>query len=150
MGNRTMPHEFAGRYKAKHPHGTQPAPHIAQALHQKVKDGRISCAAAHMIAQELNESPKQVGQTTDLLEFRISKCQLGLFGYGSKDNKVAPAKQIEPSLEKAIKNALQEGNRLSCISIWKIAQTLDCKRMEVSAACETLKTKIVSCQIGAF
>jgi len=145
-----MPHEFAGRYKAKHPEGTQPAPHITEALNPKVKDGRISCAAAHHIAQELNEPPERVGQTADLLEFRISKCQLGLFGYGSKDNKVAPAKQIEPSLEKAIKNALQEDNRLSCISIWKIAETLDCKRMEVSAACEMLKIKICACQIGAF
>jgi hypothetical protein len=145
-----MPHEFAGHYKTKHPQGTQPASYIAEALQNKVKDERISCAAAHHIAQELDESPERVGQTADLLEFRINKCQLGLFGYGSKDNKVAPAKQIEPSLEKAIQNALQEGNRLSCISVWKIAETLDCKRMEVSAACETLKIKIGACQIGAF
>ncbi len=145
-----MPHEFAGRYKTKHPQGTQPAPDIAQALQQKVKDSRISCAAAHLIAQELNESPEQVGQTADLLEFRINKCQLGLFGHGSKNNKVAPAKQVEPSLEKSIQNSLQEGNRLTCISAWKIAETLGCERREVSAACETLKIKIVSCQIGAF
>jgi len=145
-----MPHEFAGRYKAKHPRGTQPAPHITEALHPKVKDGRISCAAAHRIAQELNEPPERVGQTADLLEFRINKCQLGLFGYGSKDNKVAPAQQIEPSLEKAIQNDLQDNDRLTCISIWKIAEMLDCKRMEVSAACETLKIKIYACQIGAF
>ncbi len=145
-----MPHEFAGNYKIKHPQGTQLASHIAQALQEKVKDGRISCAAAHQIAQKLNEPPERVGQTTDLLEFRINKCQLGLFGYGAKGNKVAPAKQIEPSLEKAIQNTLQEGNRLSCISIWKIAETLDCKRMEVAAACEMLKIKIFACQIGAF
>ena len=145
-----MPHEFAGRYKTKHPQGTQPAAHIAQTLQKKVKDGRISCAAAHRIAQELNEPPERVGQTADLLEFRIGKCQLGLFGYGSKDNKVAPAKQIEPSLEKALQNALQDNDRLTCVSVWKIAETLDCKRKEVSAACETLKIKIFACQIGAF
>jgi hypothetical protein len=145
-----MPHEFAGHYKTKHPQGTQPASHIAEALQTKVKDGRISCAAVHHIAQELSESPERVGQTADLLEFRINKCQLGLFGYGSKDNKVAPAKQVEPSLEKALQNALQDGNRLSCIAAWTIAETLDCKRKEVAAACEMLKIKICDCQIGAF
>ncbi len=145
-----MPHEFAGHYKEKHPQGTQPASHIAEALQLKVKDGRISCAAAHQIANELNETPERVGQTADLSELRINRCQLGLFGYGSKDNKVAPAKQIEASLEKALQNALQEGNRLSCIAAWTIAETLDCKRKEVAAACEMLKIKICDCQIGAF
>ena len=145
-----MPHEFAGRYKEKHPEGTQPAPHIAKTLNDVVKEGRIACAIAHKIASELNEKPERVGQTIDLSEYRINKCQLGLFGYGSENNKVAPARQVEPSLEKAIQNALQEGNRLTCIAAWKIAETQDCKRMEVSAACETLKIKIVACQLGAF
>ena len=145
-----MPHEFAGHYKAKHPQGTQPDPHIAESLRQKVKDGRVSCAASHRIAKELNASPQRVGQNIDLLEFRIHKCQLGLFGYGKEGDKVQPADRIESSLEKEIQAALEDGRRLSCASAWRIAKTVGCGRREVGAACEALKLKITDCQIGAF
>lgn len=145
-----MPHEFAGHYKAKHPEGTQPDARIADALQQKAKDGRVSCAAAHQIARQLNEPPEKVGQNIDLLEFRIHQCQMGLFGYGAQELKLQPSAQIEPALEKAIHDALQDGNRLSCALAWQIARTLGCKRKAVSAACEALKIKITGCQIGAF
>lgn len=145
-----MPHEFAGHYKAKHPEGTPTDPRIAEALGQKAKDGRVSCAAAHRIARELNEPPEKVGQNIDLLELRIHKCQLGLFGYGKEADKVQPAARIEPSLEKEIQAALEDGHRLSCASAWQIASKLGCKRREVAAACEALQLKITACQIGAF
>ena len=45
-------------------------------------DKRIACHAVHKIAQELSCSPLKVGQTADLMEVRINRCQLGLFGRG--------------------------------------------------------------------
>ena len=76
-----MAHEDAGHYAAKHPEGTEVDPAINQELQQKVIAGKISCAAAHTIAGALNVAPKQVGTAIDLMEARIQKCQMGLFGY---------------------------------------------------------------------
>ena len=52
---------------------------------KKMKNNRISCAGAHKIASVLHAAPAEVGRTIDLLEARIVKCQLGLFGYAPGD-----------------------------------------------------------------
>ncbi len=144
-----MTHEDAGQYAAKHPKRTTCNPKIAEAVKQKVSDGRITCAAAFKIADKMNVPLAEVGVTIDLLESRIIKCQLGLFGYRPQKKIVKPAKFISPRLEEAIKKSLVN-NRISCASAWNIANRFSIPRMDVSAACEKLKIKISSCQLGAF
>ena len=78
-----MTHEDAGHYAAKHPE-EKIDPAIADAIAVKEKEGRVTCAAAHAIAKKLNRSPQVVGINIDLLEKRIRRCQLGLFGYGKQ------------------------------------------------------------------
>ncbi|RTZ99150.1 MAG: hypothetical protein DSY90_01865 [Deltaproteobacteria bacterium] len=144
-----MTHEDSGHYAAKHPKGTPIDPAIAAALKEKAKDGNISCAAAHKIARQQVASPARVGQIIDLLELRIDKCQLGLFGYHPEKKIVAPSKTASDALESALRPVVTD-NRVPCVECWKIADRMDLSRMDVAAACEGLKIKITPCQLGAF
>ena len=101
------------------------------------------------IASELVVKPHDVGKTADLLEMRLSKCQLGLFGYQPVKRIVKSTKQISTDLEHGIQEGLEDG-RLPCITAWKIAEELGLRKMEVSSACQSLGIKISSCQLGAF
>lgn len=144
-----MTHEDAGHYSAKHSTDRELDPKIAEAIRQKTVDGKITCAAAHKIAGKLNVSPADVGVAIDLLEMRLKKCQLGLFGYGAQKNAVKPAQGVSPELQEAIKGSLVN-NRISCNSCWEIAERFGIARIDVSAACEALQVRISSCQLGAF
>ena len=144
-----MTHEDAGHYAAKHSPDTKLDTKIAEAITKKLHDGKITCAAAHKIAHELDVSPDSVGVAIDLLEARISTCQLGLYGYSPEKRIVEPAENVSQELEDAIRNSLVN-DRLSCLSSWEIARQLRIPKMNVAAACETLKIKISNCQLGSF
>ena len=144
-----MAHEDAGHYAAKHGAGTQPAPEIAEAVRGKVKDGRITCAAVHKIAGNFKMTPAEVGVAVDLMEARLTRCQMGLFGYTPESRIVKPADGVSPELEGAIREALVDG-RLPCLSSWEVAKRLGISKMDMSCACEALHIKISSCQLGAF
>lgn len=144
-----MTHHDKGRFAAKHPEGTRPDPEIAAALKEKATDGRVSCAAAHKIASKLNRSPAEVGKTLDLLENRISRCQMGFFGYQPEKKIVAPAKQVADELKTALADAASNG-RVPCASAWKIAEDMGLSKLDVGAACEALGLKVSPCQLGAF
>lgn len=144
-----MTHEDAGHYRLKHPSGTKLNPKIAEAINRKAVNNRISCASAHKIAAELDLTPAEVGVALDLQETRIINCQLGLFGHSPEKKAVKPAESVLPELEEAIKNALVN-NRIPCLSCWEIAKRFGLARMDVSAACEALRVKVSSCQLGSF
>ena len=144
-----MAHEDAGHYAAKHPAGTELNSQIADLINAHLVDRRISCAAAHKIAEELQVSPAEVGVTIDLLEVRINSCQLGLFGH-SREGKIAvPATEVPPELQQALEEALDEKG-LSCFAAWKLAEQFTMTRLEISSACEALGIKISRCQLGTF
>ena len=144
-----MTHEDAGHYAAKHAAGTEPAAEITEAVRDKIKDGHISCAAMHKIAGDLKTKPSEVGVAVDLMEARLNKCQMGLFGYTPDRRIVKPASEVSPELEEAIRNALVDG-RIKCLSCWEIAKDFGIAKMDVASACETLHVRIFSCQLGAF
>ncbi|UCF83859.1 MAG: hypothetical protein JSV50_22335 [Desulfobacteraceae bacterium] len=144
-----MTHENKGHYAKKHPAHSKVKPEIAQAVKQRASDREISCAAAHKIAADLGVQPDEVGFGLDLLEIRIVKCQLGLYGFRPEKRVVKPAEGVSESLEGAIKESLIE-ERLLCTAAWDIAERFGIARMDVSSACEALKIKISSCQLGAF
>lgn len=144
-----MTHEFSGHYAAKHPPGTEADARIADAVRASAKDGSLSCAAAHRIATDLGVHPSEVGKTLDLLEFRIVKCQLGLFGYQPEKKIVAPAETVSPELRDALTAALVD-DRLPCASAWTIADRFGMTRMAVAAACEKMNLRVSPCQLGAF
>ncbi|HOO89767.1 MAG TPA: hypothetical protein PLA74_02985 [Syntrophales bacterium] len=144
-----MTHEDAGHYAAKHAAGTTPAPEIAEAIKSKSKEGRITCAAAHKIAGDLQTAPAEVGVAMDLMEMRLNKCQLGLFGYSPERRIVKPASEVSPELEAAIRKSAVDG-RIPCLASWEIAKDFGIAKMDISCACEALGIKVSSCQLGAF
>ena len=144
-----MTHEDEGHYAKKHPPGREVKPHIAEAVKRKAKRGKISCAAAFRIVKELDILPDEVGFTLDSLEIKIAGCQLGIFGYGHDKTPVKPVNSVTVELRETIANAL-EGGRLPCKAAWETAERLGIRKMDVTAACEFLKIKISSCQLGAF
>jgi hypothetical protein len=144
-----MAHEDAGHYAAKHPGGKIDKA-VAEAIAAKGKDGRITCAAAHAIAKKLAVSPQVVGINIDLLENRIRRCQLGLFGYDRKTSKkVKPAGMVTQKLKTAIREA-SEGGRITCLAAWQLAERMGLTKLELASACEALEIKVKKCQLGAF
>ena len=144
-----MSHAQAGHYASKHAPASRPDARIAALARQFAAHGKLTCAAAHRIAQELGVSPAEVGVTLDLLEIRISQCQLGLFGYSPQKRLVQPAAQVSPALRLALMAAQCEQG-LPCAAAWELASSAGVSKLELAAACEALRLKIKTCQLGAF
>jgi hypothetical protein len=128
---------------------------IAAAIREQGREGVMRCVTAFRIAKELDVTPLAVGETADALEVRLSRCQLGLFGYGrpgrSREPRrvVEPAEEVSPELEQAIQEGLVEG-RLPCTVAWEIAARFGMPKLHVANAAEKLEIRIRPCQLGAF
>lgn len=144
-----MTREQGPNFSQKHGANSQISPKVKQKIEDKIKNNEISCAVAFQIAEGLNVTPADIGKGVDLLNVRLIKCQLGLFGYGPRKKAVKPKSPENPELENAIRTALVE-DRLACQDAWDIAQRFNIPKMTVSAACEALNIKIKPCQLGAF
>ncbi|MDY7033399.1 MAG: hypothetical protein SVY10_16025 [Thermodesulfobacteriota bacterium] len=147
-----MTHEDSGKYAAKHPPDTTLNEKIAETIRERSPGSELACGTAEKISKELKVEMSDVGITTDLLEIKIKKCQLGLFGYGEKPNHgkdIQAADSVSDAMKKAIEGAAEDGV-VTCAALWTIADRLGAKRKAVSAACDTLKIKIRACQLGAF
>ena len=136
-------------FHQKHGPGMKVNQRIKGEIEKHLKNNQLPCAIAFDIADRLKVTPQEVGITLDLLDCRLIKCQLGLFGYPSGEKKVKNLPRIHPNLKNAIEAALID-SRLSCKSAWQIAQNCNVGKMTVSSACETLGIKIKPCQLGAF
>ena len=146
-----MTHRDDADYSKKHGAGAKPNPEVAKAVTATADDGRIACAQVFTIASEQGVSPTEAGKTVDLLKIRLTKCQLGLFGYGQGPDKkvVEPKAPGNQQLEEAIRAALTD-KKLACRDAWSIARRFKVPKMTVSNACEALEIKIKPCQLGAF
>lgn len=144
-----MTHKDKGCYAKKRLPNFKLSPAIVEAVRRGSSDGKISCTAAFKVAGKLKISPGEVGATIDLLEIPVIKCQLGLFGYGPPDKKVIAAETVSPALEGAIRESLVK-EKLPCASAWEIAAKFNMAKREINSACEILKIKISSCQLGTF
>jgi hypothetical protein len=147
-----MTHKDSGKYVSKHPSGAKLNKRIAEIIREKSTKNGLACGMAEMISKELGVEMAEVGTTADLLEIKIIKCQLGLFGYGDKPEHgkyVKAADSVSGEMEKALDDAADNG-RVTCAALWSIADKLGVRRRETSAACDTLKLKIHECQLGAF
>ena len=144
-----MTREQGPKFSEKHGTDPQLDPAVRQKVEEKTKNNEIACAVAFQIAEQLKATPADVGKGIDLLDIRLVKCQLGLFGYSPVKKAVKPKSPQSKELKEAIRMALRQ-NKLSCRSAWDIAQQFNLPKMAVSAACEALKIKIKPCQLGAF
>lgn len=138
-----------GGFKSKHPKGSVIDETIAAEIKTKLKEGALACAVAFDIAKRLEASPAKVGQTLDLMNVRLSKCQLGLFGYKPNKKRVVAENSNLSTLQGHIEGALVDG-ALPCVAAWQIADQQKVSKMAVSNACEALSIKVKPCQLGAF
>ncbi len=138
-----------GRYSEKHRGERSVSSALGAAIRAGLKEEGVPCGHAEGVARELDVTMQEVGKAIDLMEIRINRCQLGLFGYRPERKIVQAAPEVSAELEQAIRAALEDG-RLSCLRAWEIAVRFELPRMGVSAACETLDIKIGPCQLGAF
>ncbi|MCF8095903.1 MAG: hypothetical protein K9J79_11145 [Desulfobacteraceae bacterium] len=122
---------------------------IRERMDELAADGKLPCAEAFVLAEELGISPAAVGECADEMEIRLVKCQLGLFGYEPEKKIVRPLEPVPDELRAAITDRLADGC-LSCQEAFAVASQLKVRKMEVSGACDALDIKIIPCQLGAF
>ncbi|MEA1969081.1 MAG: hypothetical protein U9N77_12790 [Thermodesulfobacteriota bacterium] len=143
-----MTHEDAGHYALKHK-TRELDKTIEMVLQKKTKNGKITCASAHSAARELGITPKEAGIQADLMELRLIKCSMGLFGY-EPDGKILNKNiKVSKELDKKIEDAAKDG-RIICRACWEIAKTMKLSRVDVASACDSKGVKIKNCQLGAF
>ena len=128
-----MTHRDAGGYSNKHGAGEKPNPEVSKAVTTAADEGKIACAKVFSIASELGVTPAEAGKTLDLVEIRLVKCQLGLFGYTPDKSIVKPAEKVSPELESAIRSRLAN-ERLPCAQAWAVAEELNLKKNIVNCS----------------
>jgi len=52
---------------------------VLKAVKETAKDGKLTCAEAHMLAERLGVSLLVIGETADQLGIKLKNCQLGCF-----------------------------------------------------------------------
>jgi len=144
-----MKHQKGQKFADKHGVDVRVNEWVKEHIIGQTQNNELACAKAFKIADELNVSAAEVGKTADLLNMKLVKCQLGLFGYTPEKKIVKPKAASTIKLESAIQDSLAEG-ALPCAKAWEIARNFDISKMTVSAVCEQLKIKIKPCQLGAF
>lgn len=126
---------------------------ILQAMQDHLKDGKLPCNQAHAIAQRLHADPLTVGMAANQARIRISRCQLGLFGYGPKvegKHKIVHPMDEVPERLAARLRAQAEGDSITCTAVWEVADGLGYPRLEASSAVEAMGLKVSRCQLGCF
>jgi hypothetical protein len=126
---------------------------IQHAILARLEDGRLACNQAFAIAKVLDVEPMAVGLTANETEVRISRCQLGLFGYGPKaqgKHKIVHPMDTVPERLAARLRAEADGEGISCAAIWRVADGLGYRRIEASSAAEAMGLKVSRCQLGCF
>jgi len=142
-----MTHSDAGNYAAKHQNQSIPA-ELKKMIKAALADNRLSCRKAHEIAADSEFTPEDIGRAADLMEIRLTGCQLGLFGHGKKE-KIQAVASLDAKLEKILRESLLDGT-LPCLTAWQIAADFNLQKTDITAACEAGKIKITPCQLGAF
>jgi len=143
-----MGHQDKGHFAAKHK-DIQINKTISEKIRALADDNCLTCASAHQAGKALKISPSEIGVQTDLLEYRIEECQLGLFGYGNGKKRINPDIEISDDLNEQLDKVSKDG-RISCLECWNIAKDLKIKRLDIGSACEKKNIRIKPCQLGAF
>jgi hypothetical protein len=126
---------------------------IAAEMRERLEDGMLSCARAHGIARKLKVSPELIGHTADALDIRLSKCQLGLFGYPNKtgwEKAGIPEKPIPDDFAADLQSTASGQDEITCLALWEKAAEYGVSRMQAGYITEYVGLHIVHCQLGAF
>jgi len=128
--------------------------HLATRIQSSLVDGQLPCPFALAIAHELGVPPLEVGRTADAIGVRITRCQLGLFGYGPKaegKSKIVQAMpQVPDDLATRLRAALNQAGQLTCAAAFAVAQEAQRPRLEIANAAQALDIHVTECQLGCF
>jgi hypothetical protein len=126
---------------------------LRHAILERLEDGKLPCAVAHALAHELGVGPLTVGLAANESDIRISRCLLGLFGYGPKaegKHKIVHAMEEVPQRLAARLRGNANRDGITCTAIWDTADTLGYSRLEASSAVEAMGLRVSRCQLGCF
>jgi hypothetical protein len=137
------------KYSQKHSQKDTVDPAISRIIQDRAEGRKISCKNAFDIAEELSAPIDKIGKNIDLLNIKLIKCQLGLFGYKPNKKKLQPLSAAAPELKEAIIKALVDG-KLPCSRAWAISSQFNVSKIMIGSTCEFLGVKINDCQLGAF
>jgi hypothetical protein len=124
---------------------------LEEAIRGGLINGRLPCSRAFAIAEEHGLSPRAVGDEATRQSIKISRCQLGLFGYDDLEERriVKPAAEVSGELKEVISSRLVKG-KVPCRVAWEVASERKFTKIEIAGAIETLGLRISSCQLGCF
>ena len=112
---------------------------------------RLPCVIAFHAANELGITVRELGAAVDNADVRVSRCQLGLFGFeefGEKRFTGCVAKVPSELREALVASA--SSNTVPCIVAWRIADDLGVPRILVGVAANEMGIRITRCQLGCF
>ena len=123
-------------------------------LAAEAEQGQVTCARACQVARRLGVGLAEVGAAADAAGVRVSRCQLGLFGYGSKaegkSKIVQTVDAVPPALAERLRRARDERGRLTCAAVWAVARQSHISRLKAAGAAQGLGLHVEDCQLGCF
>jgi len=124
---------------------------LQREIERRSVDGRLPCAVAFAIAEEVGVPLSEVVNAINGADVRIVHCQLGLFGYYAFGDKrfVASLGNVPDRLAAALREGAADGT-LPCASAWAIAEREGLPRPVVGSAADALGIRIAPCQLGCF
>lgn len=120
-------------------------------LMDRLRDGQLPCAFAFQLAAEMGLAPGEIGAAADRLGVRISRCQLGLFGYKPFGRKglLQRFEEVPGDVVVSLKASATDG-AIPCAALWRIAEEHGLPRVAAACAAETLDLQVTPCQLGCF
>jgi hypothetical protein len=113
--------------------------------------GRLPCSLAFRAAGETGLTPAQIREAADRADVRISRCQLGLFGFEEFGEK--RLFECVPDVSEDLRTALLAAavsKTISCADAWTLADDLGVPRLLLNTVASRLDLRIVRCQLGCF
>lgn len=122
-----------------------------QVLKSYLVSERLPCLSAHYAANKLRITALEVGEAADNADVRISRCQLGLFGFEEFGEKrfTGCVATIPSELRDAIASSAS-ADTVPCVEAWGIADDLGIPRLLVGAAANEMGIRVAGCQLGCF
>jgi hypothetical protein len=126
---------------------------LTEAVRQAADEaGRLPCQDAMALAERARVGPRAIGAAADAAGVKLSRCQLGLFGYGRSRTPDQAQSPAETTLPQPLMEHLSglERREITCAAAWALADGLQVERLAVGQAAKALGVRINSCQLGCF
>ena len=124
-----------------------------QILNKKVQasvvKGGLPCAVALTITEELDVTPRMVGDKANELKIRIINCQLGCFDVEKATRPALDDLEIAMALIEGLQVAMIN-HQLPCPVAFEIAGKLKVSHKQVGDAATKLNIRLINCQLGCF